>query len=128
MREDDNAEDFVTDVTNDEINVAVKSIVLLFNNPNVQAYACIYRSLRPTSHKSLLLAPMYAAMLLIALVNVKCCTQGVGALKYLLLMTNKARNQDKINYIKSKVDEAKDEINERVVPKINVIGGIPKSG
>ncbi len=37
--------------------------------------------------------------------------------------------QDKINDIKSKVDEAKDEINElRVVQKINVIGGIPKSG
>ena len=36
--------------------------------------------------------------------------------------------QDKINDIKSKVDEAKGEINERVVSKINVIGGIPKSG
>ncbi len=36
--------------------------------------------------------------------------------------------QDKINDIKSIVDEAKDEISERVVPKINVIGGIPKSG
>ena len=34
--------------------------------------------------------------------------------------------QDKINGIKSKVDKAKDEINERVVPKINVIGGFPK--
>ncbi len=28
----------------------------------------------------------------------------------------------------SKVDEAKDEINERVVPEINVVGEIPKSG
>ncbi len=50
-REDDNAEEFVTDVTKDETNVDAKYIVLLFNNSNVQAYACIYGSLRPTSLK-----------------------------------------------------------------------------
>ncbi len=54
-RGDDNVEELMANDINYKVNADVNFTVLLFNIPNVQTYACPYRSYRPTPYKPIII-------------------------------------------------------------------------